>query len=191
MTDDDPDVEDPHVAKGDVDKDPHKSRIESLPDVHLDAWEQALEDLEALADDRREDGWDVYTAIAAHTDTVSKDMGDHDRFGLQHVVPDNHADVFEDVYDESEFTEYLAYGQRVELYMYLVTEFIDTETRRTILVASSFDMAMPTGMVDNAREEDRLNSYFRTIDGTILGRYVHEEWEPLVEDFLERPDQPD
>lgn len=187
---DEPDEEDPHITEGpDAEKeDPHGARIESLGDQHTAAWDQTLDDMEILADGRREDGWEAHTAIAAHTDTVTKDMPGHDRFGLQHIVPNNHADIFEDVYDEDEFTEYLAYGQRVEWYMFLVTEFIDPDNKRSIFVASSFDMAMETGIIDNAREEGVLNSYFKTIDGDILGQFVHEEWEPLLEGFLDQAD---
>lgn len=187
MTDDDPDTEDPHVTEGpDAEMDdPHGSRIESLGEPHTQAWEQTLEDMELLADGRREDGWEVHTVISPHTDTVTKDMKDHDRFGLQHIIPNNYTDAFVDIYDEDEFTEFLAYGQRVELYMFLVTEFIDPDEERSIFLASSFDMAMDRGLTDNAREEGVLNSYFRTIDGDILGTFTHEEWEPLIEGFLD------
>jgi len=112
--------------------------------------------MEAIAEERREDGWDVITLTAAHTDTVSKDMGDHDDFGLFHVVPDNQAEEFVEWFDPDDFTEYLAYGTDVEGFMYIVTEFIDPESDRSILVASRYDAVLADGLAESAAEEGVL-----------------------------------
>lgn len=146
------------------------------------AWKRTLEEMEVIADDRRSDGWSVLTVIAAHTDTVGRDMGQNDRFGLVHVIPGNYADDLAETYDEDAFTEYLAYGRDVSNSMYVVTEFIDPDDERSILVASRYDMGTPSAekMVSSANEAGALRSYFKKIDGTILGMYEHEEYEPLI-----------
>jgi hypothetical protein len=136
--------------------------------------------MEAIAEERREDGWDVITLTAAHTDTVSKDMGDHDDFGLFHVVPDNQAEEFVEWFDPDDFTEYLAYGTDVEGFMYIVTEFIDPESDRSILVASRYDAVLADGLAESAAEEGVLYSHIKTIDGTTLGKFPHEEYAPLL-----------
>lgn len=146
------------------------------------AWERTLEEMDVIADDRLDDGWSVLTVIAAHTDTVGREMGQDDKFGLVHVIPGNFADELADTYDEEAFTEYLAYGRDVANSMFVVTEFIDAETKRSILVASRYDMAHPSAdrMVASAEDEGILNTYFKKIDGTILGTFEHEEYEPLI-----------
>ncbi|MFC7057749.1 DUF7529 family protein [Halovenus salina] len=175
------DTEDPHVGETGADSDDlQKARIESRGDTHSEAWERTIEDMQALADGRREDGWEAHTVIAAHTDAVTAEQGEYNHCGLSHVIPDNHTDVLNEVYDESEFTEFLVYGQPVETFMFLVTEFIDPERERTIFVAGSYDPVRGANLPEYGEEHGVLTSYFRTIDGTILGSFDHERWEPLV-----------
>ncbi|SDJ25906.1 hypothetical protein SAMN05216226_101364 [Halovenus aranensis] len=175
------DIEDPHIGEGDADQDDlQKARIESLDDAHSEAWDRTIADMRALATGREEDGWETYTVIAAHTDAVGAKRGDYRHCGLSHVIPDNHTDVFEDVYDESEFTEFLVYGQPVETFMFLVTELIDPDRERSIFVAGSYDPVRGANLPEYGEAHGVLSSYFRTIDGTILGSFDHERWEPLV-----------
>lgn len=148
--------------------------------VHTEAWKQTLEDMEAIAEDRREDGWDVLTVIAAHTDTVTPGMGEEDYFGLVHIIPNNHAEEFSEMYDSDRFTEYLAYGAEVQAFMYVVTELIDPESQASILIASQYDMALSRGLIEAAEEAGVLYTHVKTIDGTILGSFEHEEYEPLI-----------
>lgn len=168
---------------------PHIKRRKDPEGVHADAWQQTLDEMDALAADRREDGWEVVTMMAAHTDTVSKDMREHDRFGLMHIVPDSHAEEFQETYDEDAFDEYLAYGTEVEQFMYLVTELVDAENERSIMVASQYDTTFAPGMVQNAREEGALYTYLKRIDQTVLAKVEHEEFEPLIAPRL-TPDGP-
>lgn len=158
---------------------PRMERLRDPEGVKTEAWKQTLADMEAIADDRREDGWEVVSVVAAHTDTVSRDMGDDDEFGLVHVVPDNHAERFSDAFDDG-FTEYLVYGTDVDGFMYTVTELLDPEAERSILIANRYDMARERGMVASARDEGALYTHVKTIDGTKLGTFEHEEFEPLV-----------
>lgn len=162
--------------------DPYEERLRDPRGVHSEAWSGTLDDMKAIAADRREDGWSVVTVIAAHTDTVSRGMGgeDDDTFGLKHVIPDNHAEPFVETYDSDEFTEYLAYGREVEGFMYVVIELIDADTDRSILIACRYDMTQAQGMVQNAAEAGYLPTHVKRIDGTVLGRFVHEEYDPLV-----------
>lgn len=161
-------------------QDPQVRRLADPTGVHTTAWSQTLEEMEDLADDRRTDGWEVLTVVAAHTDAITKDMREHDRFGIQHILPDNHADEFVEFYDEERFTEYLVYGRDVERFMYLVTEFIDPTENRSVMVAGRYDMTLAGGLVENAEEEGHLNTYLKRINGTIVGQFEHEEWSPFV-----------
>lgn len=163
-------------------RDPRTERRRDPTGAQTEAWKQTLEDMDAIARQRRDDGWDVLTVRAAQTDTVSRDTGDPDRFGLVHVVPDNDADEFAETYDEDAFTEYLAYGASIGGYVYLVTELIDPSTERSILIAGRYDLALARGLITAAREEGVLYTHCKTIDGTNLGSFEHEEYEPLLPD---------
>ncbi|MGM0447827.1 MAG: DUF7529 family protein [Methanobacteriota archaeon] len=162
------------------DPDPFVENRQRLGEGHIDAWEQTLEETELLAEERREDGWETTVVMAPHTDTVSRDMKDHDRFGLMHVLPNNYADDFREAFDEEAYTEYLVYGSAIEGVMYVAIELIDAENERSILVPCKYDMTMAEGMTTSAVEEGALYSYFKLISGEILGRFRYEEFGPLV-----------
>lgn len=159
---------------------PYERRRHRLGEHHTEMWGHVLEEAQRLRDERREEGWEAEVVMAAHTDTVSKDMKDHDRFGLMHIIPRNYADTFVEMYDEEAFTEYQAHGNEVQGVMYVIITLIDREGGRQILVPCEYDMTLADGMVKNATEEGMLFSYFKRVDGTILGKCGYEEFERLV-----------
>ena len=160
--------------------DPFVRRRENLGEAHTNTWERTLEEAQMLVEEREEDGWEATYVMSAHTDTVSRDMGDHDRFGLMHVLPNNFADRFSEAFDPDGFDEFLVYGTSVNGVMFVILELIDSAAEREIIVPCSYDMTMGQGMSEAAAEEGALPSYFKTIDGEILGRFDHETVEPLV-----------
>lgn len=168
------------MAERDGLPDPHIERMRDPKGVHSEAWGQTLEEMRMLADDRREDGWEVETMVAAHTDTVSRDMKDHDRFGLMHIIPNNHAETFREFYDGEAFTDYLLYANEVEAFMYAVIEWIDPDGERSLFMASRYDMARAKGMIESAFDEGVLYSHVKTIDGTTLAAIPYEEFEPFI-----------
>lgn len=159
--------------------DPFVQRREALGEEHIKAWEQTLEDAHGIAEDRRADGWEATVVMAAHTDTVSKDMGEHDRFGLMHIIPSNYADDFTEA-DDDAFTEFLVYGLSLQQTMFLVIDLIDPEGERSILIPCSYDLAFARGVYESAEEAGYLPSYFKTIDDTVLGIFEHEEFDSLL-----------
>jgi hypothetical protein len=146
-----------------------------------EGWRMTNEDMEAVAAERREEGWTVASMPAVHTSPVSKDQGDDpERFGLVHIIPDNDADEFVEAYERGEFPEYLAYRNEVENSAFLVTEFIDPDSRTIILVAGRYDLRHAGGMVRSAIDEGELYTHARTLDGTHLGSFRHEAFDALV-----------
>jgi hypothetical protein len=160
--------------------DPIEKRIEDPTGAKTEAWKRTLDDMDAIAEDRRSDGWAVLTAVAAHTDVVSIDMGEDDEFGLKAILPDNHAEDIEPMYDPEAFTEYLSYGREVEGLMYAVLEFIDSDAKQSILVACRYDLRFIEPMVNSAEKKGVLYTHLKTIDGTKIAVFEHEDWEPLV-----------
>lgn len=139
------------------------------------------EDMEAIAAERREEDWAVVSMPAVHTSPVSKDMGeDPERFGLVHILPDNYADEFAAAYEQGSFPEYLAYRNEIENSAFLVTELIDPDSETIILLASRYDLRHAESMVRSAIDEGELYTHVRTLDGTHLGSFRHEEFGALV-----------
>ena len=145
-----------------------------------EAWSRTNEEMAVIAEDRRDDGWEVVSMPTVHTSPVSKSQGEDDRFGLVHVVPDNHAEAFSDAFEQGEFPEYEAYRNEIDGFVYLVTELIDPGSETIILLASQYDLQLSKGMMTTVLDEETLYTHVKTIDGTVLGSVRHEVFEPLV-----------
>lgn len=147
-----------------------------------EAWTRTNDEMELIAERRREEGWDVVSMPAVHTSPVGKDQGGDDRSGLVHVLPDNHAGSFSDAFERGTFPQYRAYRNEVDGYVYQVTELVDPESGTIALVAGQYDRRFAEGMITTAMEEDRLFVHFRTIDGTVLGSVRYESFDALLPD---------
>lgn len=147
-----------------------------------EAWTRTNDEMELIAERRREGGWDVVSMPAVHTSPVGKDQGDDDRFGLVHVLPDNHAGSFSDAFERGAFPEYQAYRNEVDGYVYQVTELVDPESGTIVLVAGQYDRRLAEGMITTALDEECLFVHLRTIDGTVLGSVRYESFDALLPD---------
>lgn len=145
-----------------------------------EAWSRTNEEMKLVAEQRREDGWEAVSMPTVHTSPVSKSQGNDDRFGLVHVLPDNHAESFSDAFERGDFPQYEAYRNEIDGHVYLVTELIDPESETIILLASHYDFQLAKGMVTTALDEEILYTHVKTIDGTLLGSIEHDVFDPLV-----------
>lgn len=161
---------------GDADRD-HAERLADDADVLKNAWQRTLEDMEAMAEEREAGGWDVVTVAAGHTAPEPPDAGDFDRFGLVYVVPDNEGEEFAAAFREGGFPKYEVYRQEVQGRVFLVTELLDPETERAILVAGGYELRHAGPLVSTAREEDEMYTHVQTLDQTVLGSFRHDDWE--------------
>lgn len=166
------------------DEDGNDERIERLASnasVRKEGWKRTNEDMKLIAEERRDEGWDVVAVPAVHTDTVSPDMGeDSDRFGFVHVIADNHADDVADTLASASFDRYEAYRSVEGDQAFLVVELLDDGAETALLIASHYDRNEAEGMIAATRERDVLFTHLKRLDGTHLGTVRHEEYEPLL-----------
>ena len=151
-------------------------------DAEREAWRLTNEDMEAVATERRREGYDVTTVTAVHTNPVARSHGDDDRFGLVYILPDNHADDFRAAYERADgaFPDFVAYRREVNISSFLVTELLDPETETAIVVAGHFDARRVGGLAKSAIEADAMYTHAETLDGTHLGSVRHEKHEPFL-----------
>ncbi|WP_323674309.1 hypothetical protein [Halorubellus sp. PRR65] len=155
-------------------------RIASNADAIREAWEATLEDMEAMAAARREDGWEAVSCMAVDTAPTNPDAGDRDDFGLVFVLPNNMAEDFEDAYEGKAFPKYEVYRASDEGRAYVVVEYIDPETETAIFVAGQYELRFAPGMVKAARREDEMYTYAQLIDGTRVGAFEHDSVDKFV-----------
>lgn len=159
-------------------------RMAATADVHKDAWSQTLADMEALAEEREADGWEVVTIQAGDTGPESAEQGVTDTHGLTYVVPSNQAEEFLDVFEGREFPMYDVYRQHVDGREFVVTELLDPDSETAVLVAGNFWRHEAGAAVREAREEGTMYTHLRKLDGTHLGSFEHEGYEK----FFPNPD---
>ena len=149
------------------------------------AWARTNEDMEALADQRRDEGWEVVAIPAAHTAPMSREAGKDDRFGIVHVIPGNYVESFVDAFEGRGFPRYEAYRNEVDHGIFLVTELLDPETSTAVLLAGQYELRHAAAMTSAAADEDCLYTHVETLDGEILGSFRHEEYDPLIPDRVQ------
>jgi hypothetical protein len=72
--------------------------------------------------------------------------------------------------------------------MYLVLEVLDFDSMRTALLALRYDLTIGRGMFKSVYEEDTIYTYVRTIDGTEIAVFQHDEYEPLLPEDARPPE---
>ncbi|WP_254840649.1 DUF7529 family protein [Natronomonas marina] len=167
------------------DNDDDRKGMTPTSDAEREAWELTHEDMEAIAAERREEGWEVTTATALHTNPVGRNTGeDPERFGIEYIVADNHADDLRAAYEraDGEFPEFVVYRREVGPSVFIVVELMDPDTETEIVVAGHYDGRRAGGLANAAIETGEMYSYAKTLDGTELGSFYHEEYEPFFPD---------
>lgn len=144
-------------------------------DVNKDAWQRTLDDLQGLEADREAQGYDVVAVAAGHTAPTPPDGGDTDRYGLVHVLPSNVAEAVATACDAMSAPDYEVYRASTETRVFLVTELLDADAERAILLAGNYRRQDARRLVRTAAETGRMFTHVQTLDGTHLGSFAHGE----------------
>lgn len=152
-------------------------RVAAHAEPNKEAWAATLQEMQALAAEREDRGWDAVTVGAGHTAPVSRDAGDADRYGLVYVVPGNRAEPFREAYERGEYPRYEVYRGATETRVFLVTELVDPGVETAILLAGNFRRRDARGLVRTVRETGRMFTHVQKLDGTHLGSFEHEDYE--------------
>ncbi|AFZ72652.1 DUF7529 family protein [Natronobacterium gregoryi] len=162
----------------------HETRGRPTPgqEAVTNAWERTLEDMDALAEQREEQGWDVVTIRAGTTTPTAPSNSSDDRFGPSFIVPDDEAEQFEEAFERGGFPLYEVYRETVDDRVFLVVEYRDPDAETVIMVAGQYRLRDAAGMATAAIDEDAIYTRVRTLDGTVCGSFQHDEYEKFVPD---------
>lgn len=151
--------------------------IAGQADVHRDAWQQTIDDGRALEEERQEAGWETLLIPAGHTATEPPDVGGTDRYGLVHVIPDNFAEEFEELFERGDFPAFDVYRAEASGRVFLVTELLDPDQQLAILIIANYKLRDAADLIETVREEGDMYTHVQTLDGTHLGSFEHENYE--------------
>lgn len=144
-------------------------------DVHKDAWGATIEDMEAMANELEEEGWDVTYFAAGHTGAPDADeTGGYP--GLAFVMPDNFADAVGAAVEDGSFPTYDVFRNEVSGRVFLLVQLLDPETEQAILVAGNFWRYDAQGMISDMREADAIYTHFQRLDGSVVAMFEHEDY---------------
>lgn len=143
-------------------------------------WEATREELELVAAERRETGWEVLALRASETVPALPEAGAQDRFGLTYTLTDSEADQLVTLLENTTIDEFEAYRRTVGTTCFLVTELRDTETRQCVLVAGAYDVGAAEELANHAAEVGHLFTRFQYLDGTSVAEIRHDSYEKLL-----------
>lgn len=106
-------------------------------------WERTLQDIEAMAADREENGFTTCTITAGSTAPVPPAEGADDEFGLTFIVSKADGETFESHYDSAEFTETAVYQRTQEGHVYVVVEQLDMDAEVVVFLAERSGCGTP------------------------------------------------
>jgi hypothetical protein len=153
----------------------HADHLAARADTLKQAWSATLEDMNALAAEYDDEGWETITIPAGDTAPEPPDSGVEGRFGLVYVIPDNYVDPFEEGFETGEFPRYDVFRNESRGQVFLVTVLADPDSETAIFVAGGFERRHSRPLMNTAREEGEMYTHLQTLDGTQLGSFKHDE----------------
>jgi len=155
------------------------------------AWEDTIADMKAIAEEWREEGYEVTDVVSVDAGPIGRDSNDDDgEYGMEFVIPDDDAEDFEAAFEAGDYGQYDVYRGEVEADAFIVEELVDHEVERVILLAGAYHLRDTRMCAYAAREEGEMFTFVRTLDKTRLGTFRHDGYRkffPRADDLPEDP----
>lgn len=125
-------------------------------------WEDVLDDAEATADEYREAGWEP---ILVHPGDVTPMPPDHERFGLDVLVPDDEYETVSEAVeaDGAAFDGVEVFRAAAGGTVFLVVAVEDEASGRVVLVPAFYGVREAADTLAAARERGELPVHLRTL----------------------------
>lgn len=145
-------------------------------------WEQTLQDMELMAADREDAGYDALTLPGVDTTPKSPDTGDTDEWGLSYIVADNQLEELEAFDTDIEFDGTAVYQAESAGHGFIVTECVDSDADRILFVAGTYQLRHAGPLVRTAVDREEMYTHIKRLDGTTVRTIYHSEAEPFFPD---------
>ena len=137
--------------------------------------ERTIEDMNAMAADREEAGYETLTVAAGDTSPKTPTTGESDEWGLSYVVPGNVADEFVALRERAEFDEIGVYQADENGVRFIVTECLDHDEQIALFIAGAFRLQFAAPLVRTSLDRGHLYTHLKKLDGTHLGTIDHDD----------------
>lgn len=149
-------------------------RIANTSDEVREYWGRTIEDTQAMMADREGDGYETLMITSADTTPKYPDDTD-DEWGLSYVIPSNSAEEYREFAEGFDFDETVVYQQSESGTVFIVTECIDLEAKRSLFVAGAYRMRFAPEMVRTALDRGSMRSHLKTLDGETIAAFEHDD----------------
>ena len=135
----------------------------------MELWEDVIDDMEATAEEYREDGWEAYELHPGDVTTLpsgqTQDGGfADDRVGLDVVVPGEEFERIEPLVEEGRFDSYEAFRAEAGGVVFLVVAMKDQQAKRAVLVPAYYRVENAREMLVRAEERGEMRMWVRPLD---------------------------
>jgi hypothetical protein len=144
----------------------------------MDFWDEVVDDMEATAAEYRDNGWDP---IEVHPGDVTALPPDHERFGLDVLVPDNEYETISEAVesDDASFDSFEVFRASTGGTVFLVVAVEDADTGQVVLVPAFYAVREATDTLTAARERGELPVHLRPLSVDEAVTFEPADPEPL------------
>lgn len=139
-----------------------------IDEATLETWERVIEDMEATAAEYDADGWDT---IELHPGDVTALPPDHDRFGLDVLVPGNEFELVNDAFeaDDDTFEEFEVFRATTSGQVYLTVAVKDPSQRLVVLIPAYYEIRPAQDTLAGVEARDNFPIHVRplSLDGVV------------------------
>lgn len=140
-----------------------------------EGWIELLDEMETIAAELEDEGWDTLTIPAGDAGAVGPEESHIGRHGYAYVIPGDAADTFEELFVPDGFSRTEVYQATTASHLFLLTVFLDPPTETAILLASLLERGSLDDCRQTAQETGMMYSHVFRVDGTHLGSFEHDE----------------
>lgn len=194
MVEQNPAADDEESVEPDDEFADHHDRVEDLAGsagLLKNAWQDTLDDADALAEEHRAEGYDVAVLPSVDAGPIGRDSNNPDgEYGVEFVIPDNYIETFTEAFEAGDYPTYDVYRAEVENEVFLVVELVDPEVEHVILLAGAFSLRDTAMAAFAARDEGKTYTFVRTMNGDRQGVFEHDGYRkffPRADDLPEDP----
>lgn len=139
------------------------------------ALQQTIADMNAMAADREEAGYETLTVTAGDTTPKTPNTGDSEEWGLSYVIPGDVGDEFVTLYDRGDFNEIGVYQADSDGIRFMVTECLNHDEQIAVFIAGTFQLMHAAPLVRTALDRGHMYTHLKKVDGTQLGSIDHDD----------------
>lgn len=140
------------------------------PSAVAERWRELLDDVETLAEEYREAGWETLAVSTGHVTPRSDEP-----FGLDVVAPPEEFDALRDLVDDATFDTSQVYrDEESDVRFYIVAQ--EALADGVAVLVPTFCALDETGeLAATARREERMYTHVRTQSGDERVTFVHDD----------------